>query len=324
VTDQPIVRRLDHVNIVVPRPRALFDFLTRQLRIPIERPWARFPAFESGQAMLGIGHEPITYAPGRQTGVPVDAGLFALAFDPEPIQLARQELARRGIPQSIPFEFAVTYPIDPDAFALDELAGEGQRRRRWTLITLGGMFGDETSAHDLSRWPRRGAGLGAASLGKAVGRLASGRLGGPLMARLGSVRPFVFLCSFKSFDVAESRAVAANELARRDGGPLGLLGTREIIVSARDLAGERGRWQQLLHPAQPDDRGRWELGDGPALKLVEGTEDAIQAVVWEVSSLDKAADWLRNTGWLRETRENGVSIAPEPLQGLDVRLASRF
>ena len=62
MTDQPIVRRLDHVNIVVPRPRALFDFLTQQLSIPIERPWARFPAFESGQAMLGIGHEPITYA----------------------------------------------------------------------------------------------------------------------------------------------------------------------------------------------------------------------------------------------------------------------
>ena len=323
MTDQPIVRRLDHVNIVVPRPRALFDFLTQQLSIPIERPWARFPAFESGQAMLGIGHEPITYAPGRRTGVPMDAGLFALAFEPESIQRVRPELARRGIPHSMPFEFAVTYSVDPDAFALDEFAGEGRRRRRWTLITLGGMFGDETSAHALSRWPRRGDGLGAASLGRTVGRLASGRLGGPLMARLGSVHPFVFLCSFKSFEVAESRAVTAAELARRDGGPLGLLGTREILVSARDLAGERHRWQRLLHPAQPDGFGRWELGDGPALKLIEGTEDAIQAVVWDVTSLGKAADWLRRKGWLGTTHENEVSITREPLQGLDVRLAPR-
>jgi hypothetical protein len=321
VTDQPIVRRLDHVNIVVPRPRALFDFLTEQLRIPIERPWARFPAFESGQAMLGIGHEPITYAPGRQTGVPSDAGIFALAFEPEPIERARQELARRGIPHSIPFEFAVTYRTDPDAFALDESAGEGRRRRRWTLITLGGTFGDETSAHELSRWPRRGDGLGAASLGRTIGRLASGRLGGPLMARLGSVRPFAFLCSFKSFNVAESRAVTANELARRDGGPLGLLGTREILVSARDPADARHRWHQLLHPAQPNELGRWELGDGPALKLIESSEDAIQTVVWEVTSLGTAADWLRGKGWLGETHENAVAIAREPLQGLDVRLA---
>ena len=63
----------------------LFDFLTGWLELPIERPWARFSAFESGQAMLGIGHEPITYAPGRRTGVPADAGFFAIAFEPEPL-----------------------------------------------------------------------------------------------------------------------------------------------------------------------------------------------------------------------------------------------
>jgi len=195
MAEQPIVRRLDHVNIVVPRPRALFDVLTQQLGIPVERPWARFPAFESGQAMLGIGHEPITYAPGRKTGVPIDAGLFALAFEPEPVARAREELARRGIPHSIPFEFDVTYPDHPDAFALDEHVDEGRRRRRWTLITVGGMIGDEVSARELSRWPRRGDGWGAETLGRIVGRLGSGRLGGPLMARLGSRRPFVFLCN---------------------------------------------------------------------------------------------------------------------------------
>ena len=92
-------------------------------------------------------------------------------------------------------------------------------------------------------------------------------------------------------------------------------------MSARDLADERRRWDQLLHPAQPNDPGRWELGDGPALKLIEGSKDAIQSVVWEVTSLGRAADWLRGKGWLGETHENAVAIAREPLQGLDVRLA---
>ena len=97
-----VVKRVDHVNIVVPKPRALFDLLTRRLEIPIERPWARFPAFESGQAMLGIGHEPITYAPGRRTAVPPDAGLFAVALEPEPLDRALPELARRAIPTRFP------------------------------------------------------------------------------------------------------------------------------------------------------------------------------------------------------------------------------
>jgi hypothetical protein len=315
-----IVRRVDHVNIVVPDPRALFDLLTQRLEIPIERPWARFPAFESGQAMLGIGHEPITYAPGRRTSVPPDAGLFAIAFEPEPLEGALQELAVRAIPHSISLEWDVTYRDDAEAFVLDEQAGPGERRRRWSLVTLGGLFADEAAARELSRWPRRGDGPGAERLGRVVGRLASGRLGGALTARTASAHPFCFLCEFHSFDVAASRTVVEEELGRRGGGPLGLVRTRELIVSARDAASEEERWQRLLDPVQPSQPGRWVLGDGPAIRLVEGAKDGIRAVVWEVHSTDRAADWLRGQGWLGEERDGELSIAPEPLQGLDVRL----
>jgi hypothetical protein len=317
-----IVRRVDHVNIVVPDPRALFDLFTRRLEIPIERPWARFPAFESGQAMLGIGHEPITYAPGRRTSVPRDAGLFAIAFEPEPLEHALPELAGRAIPHSIPLKWDVTYRDDADAFALDEQAGPGERRRRWSLVTLGGLFADEPAARELSRWPRRGDGPGAARLGRVVGRLASGRLGGALTARTASAHPFCFLCEFHSFDVAASRRVVEEELARRGGGPLGLIRTRELIVSARDPGSEEERWQRLLDPVQPSQPGRWVLGDGPAIRLVEGAKDGIRAVVWEVHSIDRAADWLRGQRWLGEESDGELSIAPEPLQGLDVRLAA--
>lgn len=312
---------MDHVNIVVPAPRALFDLFTRRLEIPIERPWARFPAFESGQAMLGIGHEPITYAPGRRTSVPRDAGLFAIAFEPESLGRALPELADRAIPHSIPLEWDVTYRDDADAFALDERAGPGKRRRRWSLVTLGGFFADESAAQELSRWPRRGDGPGADRLGQVVGRLASGRLGGTITARTASPRPFCFLCEFHSFDVTASRRVVEEELARRGGGPLGLIRTREVIVSARDAASEQERWQHLLDPVQPSQPGRWVLGDGPAIRLVEGAKDEISAVVWEVHSTDRAAEWLRGQGWLGGERDGDLSIAPEPLQGLDVRLA---
>ena len=316
-----IVRRIDHLNIVVPRPRALFDVLTQRLQIPIERPWARFPAFESGQAMLGIGHEPITYAPGRATAVPADAGFFAIAFEPEPLEQALPELARRAIPHSNPFTFAVTYRDDQAAFALDERVGPESRRRRWTLVTLGGLLGDQAAALELSRWPRRGGAPGGRMLGQVLGRLASGRLGGVLMARMGSKRPFCFLCEFHSFNVAEARATAREELARRDGGPLGLVGTREILIEARNLADEEGRWERLVAPATPSEPGRWELGDGPAIRVVEGDRDRIRYVVWDVHSLGRAADWLRREGWLGEVRDDGISIAREPLQGLEVQLS---
>jgi hypothetical protein len=222
----------------------------------------------------------------------------------------------------MPFRFAVTYRDDPAAFALDERAGPGERRRRWALVTLGGLLGDDGSARELSHWPRRGDAPGALTLGRVLGRLASGPLGGILMARLGSARPFCFLCEFHTFNVAKSRAVAAEELARRDGGPLGLLRTHEIVVGARDVASEGERWQRLLEPVKAVQSGRWELGDGPAIKLVEAPEDGIRALVWEVVSLDRAADWLRAQGWFGEEREDGISLAAEPLQGLEVRLTA--
>jgi hypothetical protein len=140
------------------------------------------------------------------------------------------------------------------------------------------------------------------------------------MARTASAHPFCFLCEFHSFDVAAGRKVAEQELARRGGGPLGLVRTRELVVTARDAASEQERWQRLLDPVRPSQPGRWEVGDGPALRLVEGPVDGIRTTVWEVRSLDRAADWLRAQGWLGERRDGELSIAAEPLQGLDVRL----
>lgn len=92
-------------------------------------------------------------------------------------------------------------------------------------------------------------------------------------------------------------------------------------MTARDLQAERDRWQRFLDPVTPDDHGRWSLGDGPALRLIEGTDDAIHSVVWEVSSLGQAARWLQAKGWLEDKVDDGIKIAVEPLQGLDVRLA---
>jgi hypothetical protein len=192
---------------------------------------------------------------------------------------------------------------------------------RGGVVTLGGLLGDEAAARELSRWPRRGGARGGRMLGRLLGRLASGRLGGVLMARMGSARPFCFLCEFHSFDVAEARATAAEELARRDGGPLGLVRTREIVIEVRNLANEQGRWERLLAPATPSGPYRWELGDGPAIRIAEGDRDRIRQVVWEVGSLGRAADWLRREGWLGEVRDDGVSIAREPLQGLEVQLS---
>lgn len=112
----------------------------------------------------------------------------------------------------------------------------------------------------------------------------------------------------------------ADEFARSGGGPLGVVDTAEVVVSARDLAAEEQRWQHLLDPIMPAERCHSEVCDGPAIRLVKGRDDGIEAVVWRVRSLGRAADWLRSQGWLGGQGEHELSIVAEPMQGLNVQL----
>lgn len=159
-----------------------------------------------------------------------------------------------------------------------------------------------------------------------LGRIGGWLVSGPLAARVSaqgtSRRPFVFLCDYHGFNIPEGHAVGLADLASRDGGPLGLVRTRELVVTTRDAAAEAERWQRLLEPLDPTEPGRWQPGDGPALRVVEGREDRIDRMVWTVRSLERAADWLRGQGMLGEEREGNIDIAPGALQGVNVSLAA--
>ncbi|MGH2978882.1 MAG: VOC family protein [Solirubrobacterales bacterium] len=318
---QAVVRRVDHINVRVPDPRALFSFLTETLELPVAWPWRRFPGFASGGAALGINLEPVAYAPGRRVRAPEDGGLYAIAFEPEPIHTAAKELARRRIPHSAPLPYIGRYPDGADTTVFHRRDPHSHRSHLWTLVGLGGFLGDTKLARDYSRLPLRGD----SRVGRLLARLAGGlygsdRFGDLVAATTVSDRPFLFLCEYHGFNVAESRELAAQELASRGGGPLGLRRVAEIVVEARDVSAETSRWRRLLEPAPEIEPGRWQLADGPSLCVVEGAHDHIAALVLEVESLDEASSWLHRKGWLAMAG-GAVAIASVAVQGLDLRCA---
>jgi hypothetical protein len=313
-----IVRRIDHVNVVVSDPLGFLRVLTERFELPAAWPWKRFPSFESGAAGLGINIEAVRYAPGRPLPVREDAGLYAIACEPEPLADARAELARRSIPHSPPMRFTGRYP--PDANTPVFHRSSDQPGELWTLVFLGGMIGDESPAGRYSRGIERGDSRLAPLVGRIGGWVGSGRFAARFSAQRISKRPFVFLCEYHGFNVPEGHAIGLADLVSRDGGPLGLVRTHELVVAARDAAAEANRWQRLLDPLQPTEPERWQPGDGPAVRIVEGGEDRIEAMVWTVRSLEKAADWLRKHDLFREGDDGTISIAPEALQGVNVWL----
>ena len=81
-------------------------------------------------------------------------------------------------------------------------------------------------------------------------------------------------------------------LQSRQGGPLGLEAIQEIIVGVTDLAVVEPRWQKLLAPTAPSGPGFWQLGKGPAIRLIQHARNGLQTLVWKVTSLAQARQVL--------------------------------
>ncbi len=89
------------------------------------------------------------------------------------------------------------------------------------------------------------------------------------------------------------------------------------------MAGAGRRWHQLLDPHVRAERGAWDLGAGPAVRLVESSDDAIQALVLEVQSRDKAERFLRERELLGPVEEGWLGIAGVGMGTLPLRLCVR-
>lgn len=318
-----LVRRVDHLYARVKDPRALFTTLTERLRLPRSYGFSRVPLLEGGAVSIGdlVFLEALRYAPRHGVTPPGRAGLNGLALESGlALEQAASELSARGLPHSPPY----TYTGDPEPFAFAEpLEQAGLRQTHgplWSMVVVGGLLGERALAR--GRWllPRRGDSVAARAAGAITGRIMSHpRLGPPAMARSVGAHPTVWLHDFRAAHMGTARAVATEQLRAARGGALGVERVSEIVLAARDLPRERDRWQRLLDaPADAD--GRWQLTEGPALRLVESDIDAIEALVCEVASLEAATEMLERERMLGAAQPDEVRLAREALQGLDLRL----
>ena len=128
----------------------------------------------------------------------------------------------------------------------------------------------------------------------------------------------VFLCEY-GHDVAEQRQRLREQLQSRQGGPLSVRSVREIVCGTAHRIQKEESWRTLLHPSQASD-GQWELGGGPALRLVQAERDQLQELIVTVGSLQQARVFLREQGLLGEDRPEAITLAGPLLQGLTLVL----
>jgi hypothetical protein len=121
-------------------------------------------------------------------------------------------------------------------------------------------------------------------------------------------------------DVERRRARLRRELQESGGGPLGVIAVKEIVIGAIDLRAATRLWERLLAPRRPSAPGLWQVGDGPAIRVVRAGESQLQGLVVSVFSLRQAKAFLRERGLLGSVTGKVVTINPSKIQGLSVRL----
>ena len=121
-------------------------------------------------------------------------------------------------------------------------------------------------------------------------------------------------------DVEQRRARLRRELRESGGGALGVRAVQEVIIGATDMKAATGLWERLLGPRRPSAPGLWQVGDGPAIRIVRAGENKLQGLVISVVSLRRAKAFLQERGLLGSASGKVVTIAPSKIQGLNIRL----
>jgi hypothetical protein len=134
------------------------------------------------------------------------------------------------------------------------------------------------------------------------------------LKNLSSESMTVFVCDFRDRSpVARSRTVAAEELARRRGGAIGVSAVSEIHIGAKApgyLTDERAMALQVM-----PHNGALSAEPGPKIVILPSDQDRVLGVKVRVRSLRLAKDWLATKGlWASDSGES-VTIAAAAVQG---------
>ena len=299
----PAVRRIDHIIIRIGDERYddFYALFAETLRLPTPWPPTDHPTLRSGGVYAGNVDFELLYVPGSH--LRDQAQLYGVVF--EAWASDPGEFARRGLPY-LPVPYIQTDPGKPPATL-------------WMNYFLPGLIGS-------SLWQRALFGLK---------RIIPNRLWLRSAAQSGEnakAVQFIFNAVYRSGvvfgvkynpiwrDIDAERRISAAQLEMRAGGVLGLVRVKEVVVGTTQLTQTSSIWRKLLRPAIEETGLCWQVGDGPALRVIAAERDGLHHMVWEVASLADAQAALEDLGLLGAVLADEITLDPVQCYGLDIRL----
>jgi hypothetical protein len=118
---------------------------------------------------------------------------------------------------------------------------------------------------------------------------------------------------------AERRREGALELERRQGGALGVIAVRELVIGVEDLPSALAQWRRLQGGDRRGTDPILEWAIGPAMRFVSAPTGAILEMTVQVRSLARAREFLQREDLLL-TEGDAVFVRPSAVEGLRIRL----
>jgi len=132
----------------------------------------------------------------------------------------------------------------------------------------------------------------------------------------------IFVCEYSPdyVDVEQRRDRLRRALSDGGGGPLGVERVVEVTIGTTNLEVSERPWAELLAPQKALAEGHWELGSGPAIRLVRAAENKLQGLVIGVRSLERAEGFLRRKGLLGTVSNGLITLDASKVEGMGIRL----
>lgn len=309
---QAVVERVDHLTVLASPPKLLFRALSERLLLPVAWPVTAHRLYTSGGIHLGnLNLEVMQLRRYESAGDESTRRprLHSIALQLSAFEESLPELDRRGIQHTPPAPY----------YIIDE---QGWRVNAWTSVVLNGLLGGGPLAGIYNAIARR---TPADVLDKDTR---------PRPFPIHFSQPFIY---DRVYPTGMVSAVSYNPAWRAQhireeppAGGLELLRVYEITVGLRDYARAYPLWQALFEPLPELAPGVWALPDGLHIRLMDAAQapgdtaararSGITGMIWQVASLNRAAQFLHRRGIIGPEVDGQVAISPGAIGGLDVRL----
>lgn len=302
-TITPLVRRIDHLIIRVDDSRydEFYALFADTLRLPTPWPPTEHPTMRSGGIFAGNVDFEILYIPAGH--ITDQAELYGVVF--EAWEESATTLAQRGFAYLPTAYTQKETGKPPKALWMNYFLESFWQSNGWQKF----LFALKKFIPD-SLWMRSSSNSGSSA--KSVQWMFNE------VFRQG----IVFLVKYNPAwrDIDAERRISKAQLEMRVGGVLGLIRVKEVAVGTTQLTESSALWRKLLRPAIEETGLCWQVGDGPALRVITAERDGIHHMVWEVASLADAQAALAKLDLLGVVMPDEITLDPAKCFELDIRL----